>query len=180
MYHWIDAFDKPAFGTAGSEARTIRKRCFVKYSLILLSALLVVACGGLTKEQQLDAYNEVVGEFNSSVKRAETVYETAIDSATTDEEGTQALSVLYSDYAAAEFLFANKLEAIAWTSDVQGPSSDLITCSREVYLLQLEVISVTNFEEANELADAADAKSATCDAKVAALIDALDAELVPN
>ena len=107
----------------------------MKYSLILLSALLVVACGGLTKEQQLDAYNEVVGEFNSSVKRAETVYETAIDSATTDEEGTQALSVLYSDYAAAEFLFANKLEAIAWTSDVQGPSSDLITCSREVYLL---------------------------------------------
>ena len=151
----------------------------MKYVLIVLCALLV-GCGGLTKEQQLNAYNEVVREFNATVKQAEAVYKTASDSATTDDEGTQALSDLYYDYAGAEFLFANKLEAIAWTSDLQGPSSELIACSREVYLLQLDVISVTNFEEANDLADTADAKSATCDAKVAALIDALDAELVPN
>jgi len=180
MYYALGAFVKPSFGTAGSEARATGKRCSVKYALILLSALLVSACGGLTKEQQLDAYNEVVNEFNSAVDQAFKTYESAADAATSEDEGMQALSELYSTYAGAEFSFANALEEIAWTSDLKGPSGELIACSREVYLLQLEVIAATNLDEGNNLADAADAKSKTCDAKVATLIDALDAELVPN
>ena len=152
----------------------------MKYSLILLSALLVAACGGLTKEQQLNAYNEIVAEFNETVDLALKTYESAADAATTEDEGIQALSELYSTYAGAEFSFANALEEVAWTSDLEGPSGELIACSREVYVLQLEVIAATTLEEATNLADAADAKSNSCDAEVEALIDALDAELVPN
>jgi hypothetical protein len=162
MYHLIHAFDKPAFGTAGSEARTIRKRCFVKYSLILLSALLVVACGGLTKAQQGNAYNDAAIAYDEAREEAFTTYETAWDASTTDDEGLVALTVLYARYADATSTYRETIEAIKWTPEFIETAQSMITCMREVTLLQLEVLTATDTQGALDLSDTADAKSNVC------------------
>ena len=58
----------------------------MKYSLILLSALLVVACGGLTKEQQATAYGAAAEKWNPATAEAEAIYEAASEAAMTDDE----------------------------------------------------------------------------------------------
>ena len=162
MYHWIDAFDKPAFGTAGSEARTIRKRCFVKYSLILLSAFLVVGCGFFTKEQLGNAYNNAGLKYDAAGNEAYADYETAYDIATTDAEGLQALTDLYSSYAGATFVYIEDVEAIAWTSEFNDKAQSMIACMRELYLLQMDVLAAADSQEAFDIAGLADAKEDSC------------------
>ena len=162
MYHWIDAFDKPAFGTAGSEDRTNGKRCFVKYSLILLSALLVVGCGGLTKDQQANAYNNAGLKYDAAGNEAYADYETAYDIATTDAEGLQALTDLYSSYAGATFVYIEDVEAIAWTSEFNDKAQSMIACMRELYLLQMDVLAAADSQEAFDIAGLADAKEDSC------------------
>jgi hypothetical protein len=163
MYHWIDAFDKPAFGTAGSEARTNEERCSVKYSLILLSAFLVVACGGLTKEQQATAYGAAAEKWNPATAEAEAIYEAASEAAMTDDESLIAITELYSSYAGIDRIFADDLAEVEWTSEFKNTAEKLINCTNEAYLLEIAVLSAADLQEAIDLSDAADEKVESCD-----------------
>jgi hypothetical protein len=163
MYYALGAFVKPSFGTAGSEVRATGKRCSVKYSLILLSALLVAACGGLTKEQQGAAYNDAALKSDTVNEEAYAVYESAFDAATTESENLQVLQDLLSAYAGADRQLVEDLEGIAWTSEYVDTSGRLISCINEVYLLEIEALAATEFAEADALADTALEKSSSCD-----------------
>jgi membrane protein required for beta-lactamase induction len=136
----------------------------VKYALILLSALLVVGCGGLTKEQQATAYNDAALKYDAVAEEAFATYETAFDAATTDSEDLIVLQDLFSAYAGADRKLADNLEAIEWTSEYVGTLRRMINCINEVYLLEIEVVAATSFQEANDLADVALEKSSSCDA----------------
>ena len=176
MYYALGAFVKPSFGTAGSEARATGKRCPVKYSLILLSALLVAACGGLSKEQQAAAYNTAAEKYDAAIVEPEATYESAIDAATTDDDGLSALMELYSSYAGISRIFADDLAEVVWTSDVKPVVTRLIDCTNDTYLLEIEVLTASNLEEAIDLSDAADAKQKSCDAIVDEVLAALGLE----
>ena len=89
-------FLKPAFGTAGSEARATGEGSSVKYSLILLSALLVVACGGLTKVQQGDAYLRAAGKVNAVWKNAGAERQLSVDNSYTESTDLEAITNYYS------------------------------------------------------------------------------------
>ena len=167
---------KSAFGTAGSEDRTNGKRCFVKYSLILLSALLVVACGGLTKDQQAAAYGAAAEKWNPATDEAFTTYESASEAATTDDERLVAVTELYSSYAGIDRIFADDLAEVQWTSDFKELAEKLIDCTNETYLLEIEVLSAVNLQEAIDLGDAADEKAESCDIIGKELEDALGME----
>ena len=162
MYHALGAFVKPSFGTAGSEARATGKRCPVKYALILLSALLVSACGGLTKEQQGTAYNNAAVKYDAAAEEAYAAYKAAYEIVTTDDEGLEAITDLYSSYGGAVFVYIEDLEAIAWTSEFNGNAQSMISCMRETYLLQLEVLSAVDIQEAIDLSEVADEKHESC------------------
>ena len=150
----------------------------MKYSLILLSALLVVACGGLTKEQMGAAYNEASNKWNSSVDEAEAAYNAALDVATTEDQGLQALKNLYSVYAETELAFITDLRAIAWTPEFVDGSEKLITCINDTYLLELKVQDATELQEAIDSAEAALEKDKSCDAITEDLANSLGLELV--
>ena len=134
----------------------------MKYTLILLSALLVGACGGLSKEQLGTAYNDAAVKYDRAREDAFATYETAWDASTTNDEGLTALTVLYASYADATSTYRETIEAIKWTADFIGPAQSMITCMREVTLLQLEVTTATDIQGALDLADTADAKSNVC------------------
>jgi hypothetical protein len=134
----------------------------VKYSLILLSALLVVGCGLFTKEQQGNAYNNAGLKYDAATEEAFTAYKAAYEIATTDDEGLQALRDLYSSYGGSVFVYIEDLEAIAWTSEFNDNAQSMIACMREVYLLQLEVLAAVDNQEALDLADVADEKHESC------------------
>ena len=180
MYYALGAFVKPSFGTAGSEARATGKRCSVKYSLILLSALLVAACGGLSKEQQASAYLAAAEKYNAAIVEPEATYESAIDAATTDDEGYMALLDLYSSYAGISRIFADDLAEVVWTSEFEPTATRLIDCTNETYLLEIEVLAAADLEETIELSDAADAQDESCDPIVDELRAALGLEPSPN
>jgi hypothetical protein len=162
MYYALGAFVKPSFGTAGSEARATGERFSVKYSLILLSALLVVACGGLTKEQQAMTYSAIADKYNTAIDQAEAVYEAAIDVATTDDDGLLAITELYSTYAGIDRIFADELAESAWSSEFEVQVGNLIDCTNEVYLLEIDVALATELQEAIDLSDVADEKMGAC------------------
>lgn len=134
----------------------------MKYSLILLSALLVVACGGLSKEQQATAYNDAALKYDAAGEAAYADYETAYDIATTDGEGLQALTDLYSSYSGATFMYVEDLEKIAWTPEFSDDAQSMITCMQELYLLQIDVLSASDNQEALDISDVADAKEESC------------------
>ena len=150
----------------------------MKYSLILLSAFLVVACGGLTKAQMGAAYNEAAGKWNPSVDEAEAAYDAALDVATTEDQGLQALKNLYSVYAETELAFIADLRAIAWTPEFVDGSEKLITCINDTYLLELKVQDATELQEAIDSAEAALKKDKSCDAITEDLANSLGLELV--
>lgn len=135
----------------------------MKYSLILLSAILVVACGGLTKEQQGTAYNDAALKSDAAYEEAYATYGYGFDAATTESEVLQVLHDLFSAYAGASRQLIEDLEGIAWTSDYVDTSARLISCRNEVYLLESEVLAATEFAEADALADAALEKNSSCD-----------------
>ena len=134
----------------------------MKYSLILLSAFLVVGCSFFTKEQQANAYNNAGLKYDAAGNEAYADYETAYDIATTDGEGLQALTDLYSSYGGAVFVYIEDLEAIAWTSEFNGNAQSMISCMRETYLLQLEVLSAVDIQEAIDLSEVADENHESC------------------
>ena len=134
----------------------------MKYSLILLCAFLVVACGGLTKAQMGAAYNDAALRYDAVSEEAFAIYETAWDASTTDDEGLEALTDLYSTYSGATFTYVKEIEAIKWTPEFIETSQSMITCMRDVYLLQLEVLAATDAQGAIDLSDTADAKADVC------------------
>ena len=134
----------------------------MKYSLILLSAFLVVACGGLSKEQQGTAYNDAAIKYDLAREEAYATYETAWDASTTDDEGLTALTVLYGRYADATSTYRKTIEAIKWTPEFIETAQSMITCVREDTLLQLDVLTATDTQEALDLSETADAKSNVC------------------
>ncbi len=163
MYYALGTFVRPSFGTAGSEVKATGKRCSVKYSLILLSALLVAACGGLSKEQQASAYSAAAEKWNPATDEAFTTYESANDAATTDDERLIAVTELYSSYAGIDRIFADELAEVQWTSDFKELAEKLIDCTNETYLLEIEVLSAADLQEALDLGYAADEKAESCD-----------------
>jgi len=152
----------------------------VKYSLILLSALLVVACGGLTKEQQGAAYSTAAEKYNAAIVEPEATHESAIDAATTDDEGYLALLELYSAYAGISRIFADDLAEVVWTSEYEPTATRLIDCTNDTYLAEIEVLAANDLEEAIDLSDAADAKDESCDPIVDELRAALGLEPSTN
>ena len=134
----------------------------MKYSLILLSAFLVVGCSFFTKEQQANAYNNAGLKYDAAGNEAYADYETAYDIATTDGEGLQALTDLYSSYAGRTFVYIEDVEAIAWTSEFNDKAQSMISCMRETYLLQLEVLSAVDIQEAIDLSEVADENHESC------------------
>ena len=180
MYYALGAFVKPSFGPAGSEARATGKRCSVKYSLILLSALLVAACGGLSKEQQASAYLAAAEKYNPAADEYYADYETAFADAATDDDRLVAVTELYSNYAGIDRIFADDLAEIEWSSDYASTAERLIDCVNEVYLLEIEVLVATGLQEAYDLADAADQKNESCDVIVDELRFALGLDPAPQ
>ena len=151
----------------------------MKYALIVLCALLV-GCGGLTKEQQATAYNTAAKKFDAAVVEVEATYESAIDAATTDDEGLLALMELYSSYAGISRIFADDLAEVVWTSEFEAKATSLIDCTNETYLLEIEVLTANDLQEAIDLADAADAKDKACEPILKELLAALGLKPTPN
>jgi hypothetical protein len=180
MYYALGAFVKPSFGTAGSEARATGKRFSVKYSLILLSAFLVVGCGGITEEQLATPYQLAADKNDAAIASAETDYESAMAMAATEIEQLQALADLYSAYAGSDRIFADEIAAIQWTPELVSASEQLITCIDDSYLLQLEVVMSEDLQEALGLADSADDKSTTCTVLAQELGKSLGLQVSPN
>jgi len=139
MHDSINAFGNPAFGTAGSEARTNRERCSVKYSFILLSALLVVACGGLTKEQQGDAYLGAAGRVNAAWDNAEVEYRSAIENSYTESTDLEAMTNFYSTVSAADLDFIKDPQAVKWSDVYSDTAGRLISCMNELYVIERNV-----------------------------------------
>lgn len=162
MYDSINAFYKPAFGTAGSESRTNRERCSVKYSFILLSALLVVACGGLTKEQQGDAYLGAAGRVNAAWDNAEVEYRSAIENSYTESTDLEAITNFYSAGSAADLDFIKDLQAIKWSDVYSDTASRLISCINELYIIERDVMILTDLQAAINQANKADEKNQNC------------------
>ena len=134
----------------------------MKYSLILLSAFLVVGCSFFTKEQQANAYNNAAVKYDAAAEEAYATYKAAYEIATTDDEGLQAITDLYSSYGGAVFVYIEDLEAIAWTSEFNDKAQSMISCMRETYLLQLEVLSAVDIQEAIDLSEVADENHESC------------------
>ena len=135
----------------------------MKYSLILFSALLVAACGGLSKEQQASAYSAAAEKYNPVADEIYAEYEAAVAAATTDDDRLLAITEMYSSYAGIDRIFADDLAEVQWSSDFANTAERLIDCVNEVYILEIDVLMATNLQEANDLADAADQKDESCD-----------------
>ena len=135
----------------------------MKYSLILLSAFLVVGCGGLTKYQQAAAYGAAAEKWNPATDEAFAIYESASEAATTDDEELIAVTELYSSYAGIDRIFADDLAEIEWTSEFKEMAQKLIDCTNETYLLEIAVLGAADLQEAYDLSDAADEKVESCD-----------------
>ena len=152
----------------------------MKYSLILLSALLVVACGGPTKEQQASAYLAAAEKYNPAADEFYADYEAAFDSAATDDDRLFAVTELYSNYAGIDRIFADDLAEIQWSSDYAGTAEQLMDCVNEVYLLEIEVLMATDLQAAYDLAEVADQKDESCDVIANELRAALGLDPVPQ
>jgi hypothetical protein len=152
----------------------------VKYSLILLSAFLVVACGGITKGQLATSFQLAADKSDAATTSAETDYESAMAMATTETEKLQALADLYSAYAGSDRIFADEIAEIQWAPEFVSASEQLITCIDDSYLLQLEVVMSEELQEALGLADSADEKSTTCTALAQELGKSLGLQVSPN
>ena len=155
-------FLKPAFGTAGSEARATGEGSSVKYSLILLSALLVVACGGLTKVQQGDAYLRAAGKVNAVWKNAGAERQLSVDNSYTESTDLESITNYYSTGSAADLAFIKDLQVIEWSDDYSDTASRLISCMNELYVIERDAILATDLQTAIDQEKKADEKKQNC------------------
>ena len=76
----------------------------MKYALVVLCALLV-GCGGLTKEQQGDAYLGAAEKVNAAWDNAEVKYRSAIENSYSESTDLEAITNFYSAGSAADLDF---------------------------------------------------------------------------
>ena len=133
----------------------------MKYALVVLCALLV-GCGGLTKEQQGDAYLGAAGRVNAAWDNAEVEYRSAIENSYTESTVLEAMTNFYSTVSAADLDFIKDLQAVKWSDVYSDTAGRLISCMNELYVIERNVTSVTDLQAAINQANKADEKNQNC------------------
>jgi len=122
----------------------------------------VVACGGLTKEQQGDAYLGAAGKVNAAWDSAWAERQLAVENSYTESTDLEAITNYYSAGSVADLAFIKDLQAIEWSDSYSNTASRLISCMNELYVIERDVILRTNMQAAIDQANKADEKNQNC------------------
>ena len=124
------------------------------WGLLILVSVFIAGCGGLTKQEQADAYLVAANQFNAGL-------------ADLNASSEPDLELFYlHDYAGrmSELVleFVTDIKAIEWTNDYSETAKRLAACDSTQYELLREVTRSTNVDAARIAWDEAEAQWLDC------------------